>query len=109
MSGSETRIVLRVKAVPGASRESIAGMLGDRLKVRISAAPEGGKANKAIIRLLAKSLGIKPAQIELISGHTNPEKRFEFRGLSHQQINEAIGFSADGAIERETDSTNLER
>jgi uncharacterized protein (TIGR00251 family) len=107
MSELEARVVLRVKAVPGASRDSIAGMLGDRLKVRISAAPEGGKANKAITRLLAKSLGIKPAQIELISGHTNPEKRFELRGLSHQQISDAIGFEADDAIEREPDSADL--
>lgn len=91
-------IMLRVKAVPGASRESIAGMLGDRVKVRVSAAPEGGKANKAITRLLAKSLGIKAAQVELCSGHTNPEKVFSIAGVTIGQINQSLGFDATPAI-----------
>lgn len=65
---------IRVKAVPGASRNQIAGVLGDRLKVRVAAPPEGGKANAAILALLAKELGVKPAQLELISGETGAEK-----------------------------------
>ncbi len=69
-----THILLPIKAVPGASSSKVAGMLGDRLKVRIAAAPEHGKANKAICALIAKSLNIKPAMIEVASGHTNPEK-----------------------------------
>ncbi|CAN0557360.1 unnamed protein product, partial [Laminaria digitata] len=64
--GTDTeQIRLRLKAVPGASRDSIAGILGDRLKVRVSAAPEGGRANTAIVKLLAKSLKLRPDQIEL--------------------------------------------
>ncbi|MCA9277774.1 MAG: DUF167 domain-containing protein [Phycisphaerales bacterium] len=67
-------IRIRVKAVPGAKQDAIAGILGDRLKVRVSAAPEGGKANKAICELLARVLKCKPRDVEIISGHTNPEK-----------------------------------
>lgn len=67
-------VVIRVKAVPGASRDQIAGVLGDRLKVKVAAPPEGGKANKAICALLAKELGVKPGQVEIVSGATNPEK-----------------------------------
>jgi len=93
----QTTITLRVKAVPGASRDAIAGMLGDRIKVRISAAPEGGKANKAICRLLAKSLGIKPAQVELVSGQTNPEKLFTVGGVTIGHINQSLGFDATPA------------
>ncbi len=66
--------VIRVKAVPGASRDQIAGVLGDRLKVKVAAPPEGGKANKAICALIAKALGVKTAQVEIVSGATNPEK-----------------------------------
>ncbi len=73
-------ILLRVKAVPGASRDQVAGALGDRLKIRISAPPEGGKANAAIIRLLAKSLGVKRADVALVSGQSNAEKVFRIVG-----------------------------
>ena len=67
-------MLLWVKAVPGASRDAIAGELGDRLKIRVSAPPEGGKANKAICSVLAKALGIKPKQISIASGATSPKK-----------------------------------
>ena len=99
MNDDLPRVVIRVKAVPGASRDAVAGMLGDRIKGRTSAAPEGGKANKAIAGLLARSLGIKDTQIELIGGQTNPEKRFQVRGLSHRAISAALGFDATDAIE----------
>ncbi len=45
-------VLVWVKAVPGAAQDTVAGALGDRLKVRVSAAPEDGRANKAICRLL---------------------------------------------------------
>lgn len=67
-------ILLPIKAVPGASTNQISGMLGDRLKIRIAAPPESGKANKAICRFIASALNIKPSMIEVQSGHTNPEK-----------------------------------
>jgi uncharacterized protein (TIGR00251 family) len=67
-------VLIRVKAVPGASRDQIAGVLGDRLKVRIAAPPEGGKANKAICGLIAKELAVKPAQVEIASGASSAEK-----------------------------------
>ncbi len=91
-------IMLRVKAVPGASRDSIAGMLGDRLKVRVSAPPEGGKANKAITSLLAKTLGIGPTQIRIVSGQSSPEKRFEIDGITREQMGQALGLDITPAI-----------
>ena len=67
-------VLIRVKAVPGASREEIAGPLGDRLKVRVSAPPEGGRANKAVCRLIAGALGVKPKQVSIEAGRSSPEK-----------------------------------
>jgi uncharacterized protein (TIGR00251 family) len=95
---SDQIVTLRVKAVPGASRDSIAGMLGDRLKVRVSAPPEGGEANRAIVMLLAESLGVRPAQITLDSGRTSAEKVFSIMRLSPQQLNAALGLDASAAI-----------
>lgn len=75
-----------IKAVPGASRDQLAGALGDRLKVRISAPPEGGRANKAICALIANALGVSKSSVEIISGHTNPEKRVRIIGASDESI-----------------------
>ena len=94
-SNADDPILIRIKAVPGASRDSIAGLLGDRLKVRISAPPEGGKANKAICKLVAKALGIKPAQVVLHAGQTNPEKTIRIDGCSIEDI--TTGFGIDPA------------
>ena len=70
---------LRIKVVPGASRSEIVGVLGDRLKIRIAAPPEKGKANQALLLLIADWLGTK--NIELVSGHGNAEKIVRVAGL----------------------------
>ncbi len=77
---------LDIKAVPGARRDEIAGWLGDRLKIRISAPPEGGKANKAICALLAETLGLRRRDISIVSGSTSPEKTVEIVGLSDEDL-----------------------
>ncbi len=67
-------VLLWVKAVPSASRDELAGPVGDWLKVRVRAAPEGGKANMAICTTLAKAFGVKPRDVTIESGSTKPEK-----------------------------------
>ena len=67
-------VLIRVKAVPGASRQEIAGPLGDRLKVRVSAPPEGGRANKAVCVLIARALGVKPKQVSIEAGRSSARK-----------------------------------
>lgn len=67
---------VRVKAVPGAKQNAIAGVFGDRLKIRVAAPPEGGKANEAIRTVLAEHLGCKPRAVELVSGASSSEKVF---------------------------------
>ena len=72
---------LRVKVVPGSSREAIAGRLGDRLKVRVSAPPEAGAANEAVCRLIAGALGVRARDVRITSGQTRPEKTLEIDGV----------------------------
>ncbi len=93
-SSAQEPIRIRIKAVPGASRDGVAGLLGDRLKVRISAAPEGGKANKAICEFIAKALDIKPAQVDVYKGHTNPEKTVQIVGCSLDTLSHAFDIDA---------------
>ena len=76
---------IAIKAVPGASRDQIAGPLGERLKVKVAAAPEDGKANDAICRLLARTLGLAPRSVEVESGHTRPEKLIVAKGITAAQ------------------------
>lgn len=69
-----------IKAVPGAKRDEFVGRLGDRLKVRISAPPEGGKANEAICKLIAEALGVRPRDVRIVAGHALAAKTVEVVG-----------------------------
>jgi uncharacterized protein (TIGR00251 family) len=84
-------VEVTVKVVPGSSRDRIAGVLGDALKVAVSAPPEKGKANKAVIEVLAKALGVKRNAIQILTGHTQPRKTLRITGLTCDQIRSAIG------------------
>lgn len=75
------RILLPIKAVPGSSRSEIAGVIGDHLKVRVSAPPEGGRANRAIVKLLAERLRIRPSDIEIVRGRAAPGKVLAIIGI----------------------------
>jgi uncharacterized protein (TIGR00251 family) len=79
-------VVIAVKVVPGSSRDRVVGVLGDQLKIATSAAAEKGKANAAIARTLAKSLGLSTKDVQLESGQTNPQKRFRLREASVEDI-----------------------
>jgi len=56
------------------------GPLGDRLKIKVSAPPEAGKANKSVCALLAHALGVPDRDVEVIHGHTSPEKTVRITG-----------------------------
>lgn len=79
-----------VKAHPGSRREGFAGVHDGMLKVEVSAAPEKGKANKAIQKLLAKSLHLPASDLVLLSGDTQQKKRFGVRGASPEELIERI-------------------
>ena len=83
MSGATCR--LKVKAVPGASRSEIVGRLGEALKVRVAAPPEGGKANREILELLAEKLGLPPSSVSLVSGAASAAKVVVLRGVTAEQ------------------------
>jgi len=73
---------LKVKAVPGASRSEIVGKLGEALKIRVAAPPEGGKANREIVDLVAAKLGLSLNQVAVLSGQSSPAKVLSVEGLS---------------------------
>jgi len=79
-------VILPVSVQPGARRNEIRGVQNGRLKVGVTQAPERGKANKAAVELLCKSLGLRKSQIELLSGETSRQKRFVVFGLTPQEL-----------------------
>ncbi len=79
-------VVLPVKAQPGAKKNAITGEHAGMLKVAVTAPPEDGKANAAIIELLAGELGISKSNIELISGATHRHKRFLIVNVEREQL-----------------------
>ena len=78
--------VLAVRAQPGARRNAVVGDQGGSLKVAVTAPPEDGRANKALLEVLAKELGVRRSQLELLSGHTGRQKRVLVRGATAQDL-----------------------
>ena len=70
----ERGIEVRVRVVPRASRERIEGFYGDRLRVRLTAVPEGGEANEALIRLLARAARVPTSGGRIVAGAKDRSK-----------------------------------
>jgi uncharacterized protein len=90
MSG--TRVRLRV--APGAARAEIVGRHGDAWKVRVPAAPERGRANDAVVALLAAALGVSDHDVRLVSGHASRDKIVEIGGLAADEAERRLSKGA---------------
>lgn len=77
---------LRVRVVPGASRDRIIGLHGPALRVSVSAPPEKGQANRAVCRLIARTLDLRPASVTLTAGETSRDKTLKIEGLSATEL-----------------------
>lgn len=83
-------LLLPVRAQPGARKAGVIGVQAGALKVAVTAPPEDGKANKALVELLRKALGLKRSQIELVSGKTSRDKRFLITGMALDELQKRI-------------------
>ena len=81
---------LSLKVVPGSSRDEVVGWLGDSLKVKVKAPPEKGKANEAVVAMLADSLGVEASSIAVVSGHSSPAKIVAIDGVDDEAIRQAF-------------------
>jgi uncharacterized protein (TIGR00251 family) len=86
-------VILPIRAHAGARRNAIDGEREGSLLVSVTQAPEKGKANKAIIALVAKSLGLRKSQIELIAGETSPQKKLLVRDVTKNELTQRIAAS----------------
>jgi uncharacterized protein len=79
-------ILLRVKSRAGGAKNAITSQHDGMLKVSVTQAPEKGKANKAIVKLLANSWGLQKSQITLIAGPSSPQKKFLLSGIPLSEL-----------------------
>ncbi|HUG93737.1 MAG TPA: DUF167 domain-containing protein [Planctomycetaceae bacterium] len=79
-------VLLPVRAQPRAKRNGVVGTHAGRLKVAVTAAPDKGQANAALVDVLAESLGLKRSQVTLRSGATAREKVFLLSGVSLDEV-----------------------
>jgi uncharacterized protein len=93
MAELTTRLRLRVS--PGARRTELAGRYADGWKVRVADAPERGRANEAVIGLLARRLGIDRTAVSVISGHAARDKVVELRGLGRTEAERKLARGQD--------------
>jgi uncharacterized protein (TIGR00251 family) len=84
MEGSKTNI--RVKVLPRSSRNQIIGQENGTFKVKLTAPPVEGKANRALSDLLAKKLGLEKGDVEIVSGKRSRLKSVRIKGLSIEEV-----------------------
>lgn len=78
----EKAVTISVKLQPRSSRNQVVGREGDSYRIKVTAPPVDGKANAALVKLLAKKLGIPPKKIDILSGHTSRLKTIRIQDLS---------------------------
>lgn len=79
MSAASTRLRLRVS--PGSGRAEVVGRHGDAWKVRVTAPPEDGRANDAVVKLVAETLALPLSAVTIVSGHGARDKIVELTGV----------------------------
>ncbi len=88
MSAASTRLRLRVS--PGSGRPEIVGRHGDGWKVRVTAQPEHGRANEAVLKLVAETLAVPRASVAIVSGHGARDKIIELTGVGPALIDRRL-------------------
>lgn len=83
-------VVFSVKVVPGSSKTDISGLFNGMLKIKVSAAPEKGRATKCLLEFLAKRAGVRRNSVSLVSGRTSPVKKVQILGISRRALLERL-------------------
>ena len=77
---------LAVQIQPNAKKTEVVGVLGDALKIKLAAQPIEGKANEALVKWLAGTLGVSRSAVTLTHGQTNKKKLLEVAGVGLEDV-----------------------
>lgn len=86
----------RVKVRAGARREAVGGAHDGRLRVSVTTAPERGKANKAVLSVLARALEAPVSSLAVLAGETDTRKRIGVRGMAPGVLAKRLALLSDG-------------
>jgi uncharacterized protein (TIGR00251 family) len=90
-------IRLDLRVAPGGSRATVVGRHGDAWKLRVVAAPERGRANEAVVALLAATLDLKRPNVTIVSGMSSRNKTVEIVGLTLDEAERRLTNAQEGA------------
>jgi uncharacterized protein (TIGR00251 family) len=83
---TENGTIITVKVVPNSSRNEISSDSEGRVTVRLTSPPVEGRANKGLLKILGKKLGIAPSCITIVKGQGSREKTVHISGLDQDQV-----------------------
>ena len=86
-------VVIRVHVQPKARREQIIGMHGGRIKLAVTEPPDKGKANEAVVRLVAAALNLSASRVELLRGDTSRQKDLLVRNVDAAEVSRLLAAS----------------
>ena len=102
MTKAAVSTTVSVRVVPRASRDRIIGWRDGVLALRVTAPPQEGRANVAVLALLASALGVRKSAVAITAGHASARKRVTIEGLTRADIEQrlafATGLESDAAI-----------
>jgi uncharacterized protein (TIGR00251 family) len=94
---AEGTAVLRLHVQPGAGKTAVVGRHGDAIKVRVASPPEGGRANDAVVALMASTFDVKLAQVTLLSGQASRAKRVQIEGVEEAEVERLLELAMSDA------------
>lgn len=87
-------VIINVRVVPRSSRSAIVGWLDGVLKIRVAAPPVDDAANKELIRLISRTLGLSRSKVEIVAGHTSRSKKVRIDGVGHDEVERLLNAKA---------------
>jgi uncharacterized protein (TIGR00251 family) len=90
---SEEGVLLALKVTPRASADSLVGLHGHELRVKVTAPPVDSAANAAVLQLLSEKLGCSRSSLRLIRGATNPHKSVLVSGMTVSEVARRLGLA----------------
>lgn len=86
ISEKDGKVTFKVKVQPRASKNELAGILGDEVKIRITAPPVDGEANKGVLRFFADLFQVPKAAVTIVSGLSSRSKTVEISGVNTSEV-----------------------